>query len=131
VVRERGGAVAGACHLVPGGDLETHLGRPPVLVGQPVHDRVGRAVVPDVEQPAGAPGAHPVVLPGLAVEDTVARVPVVPGQAAELLDVLLAVRAGHQVGADRDEARYAEPNRQTGDQLCHGRSVRHDTRVPT
>ena len=64
VVSERGRAVAGARNLVPRGDLETHLGRPPVLVAQPAHDRVGRAVVPDVEQPAGAPGAHPVVLPG-------------------------------------------------------------------
>ena len=59
----RGRTVAGPGDLVAGDHLEAHLGRPPLLVVEPGDHRVGGRVVPHVEQPAGAPGAHPVVLP--------------------------------------------------------------------
>ena len=101
-----------------------------MLVGEPGHDGGGGAVVPDVQEPAGAPGAHPVVVPDVPVEDPVARVPVVPGEAAQLLDVVLPVGAAHQVGADRDERRDPDPRGQADDEVGHGRLAGHGPRVP-
>ena len=67
---QRGRARTGAGDVVLRRDLEAHLGRPVVLVGQPGDDGVGGRVVPAVEQATGAPGADPVVLPDRAASRT-------------------------------------------------------------
>ena len=75
--RRRRPAPATSCRV---GDLEAHLGRPPVLVGQPGDDRGGRGVVPDVEQSASAPAARPVVGQVVEVVDRLGLRPVEAGE---------------------------------------------------
>ena len=100
VVDQRGRAVAGPGDLVPGDDLEAHLGRPPLLVVEPGDHRVGGGVVPHVEQPPGTPGAQPVVLPDGAVAHRLTLRPVVAGQPRQRVEVVVPRRPQQQRHAD-------------------------------
>lgn len=48
-----------------------------------------------------------------------------PGEAAELLDVLVAVGAAQKVGAHGHERGHADPFGQAGDEVGHGRLLGH------
>jgi hypothetical protein len=81
--------------IAQGGHLETHLGRPPVLVAQPGDNGVRHLVDPDIEQAARSPRTGPVGLPD-AIEGSLSCTATKVGEHA---DVVVRVGAAEKLGA--------------------------------
>ena len=115
---EHGGARTGLAQLALGRDLQAHLGGPPVLVVEAGDDGRRGRVVPDVEQAAGAPGAHPVVLPLRGVVDRRVLVEDHSREVRHRVGMVLAVGTLDQLHAEVDGRPHAEVVGQLGDQLA-------------
>ncbi len=116
VGRQGRGPVCAAGDLVSRGHLQTGLGRTPVLVAESRHDRLGGAVVPDVQQAACSPGAGPVRRPHRLVEDGRAGPHLVAGEVAQLLQMGSTRCPAHQLGAHGHERGDPEVSRELDDE---------------
>ena len=110
VVGERGRAVPGARRRRGRATTLRHIsaGRQ-CSSSSPATTALGGRVVPDVQQPAGTPGAQPVVVPDGGVADRLALGPVVAGQPRQRVEVVLPRRAAQQVDAHGGELVPPEP----------------------
>ena len=114
------GARPGLADLALGRDLQAHLARSPVLVVEPGDHRRGGRVVPDVEQPPGAPRAHPVVLPVLRVRCRRSLLEHQPGEVRHHLGVRFPVTVAQQLDAELDHGRLTEVAGELQHQVADG-----------